>query len=459
MQHKQIALAIQPYRTQIRAQRWSWIIPTIVLIIISFPPLFGHELVILAVGLIWGLLLGFAIACLGTFVGELATYAAFKYLFRRKAAQLERKNVTYACLAQLMRDGGWKMLTLVRFSAIPGHITTAIQSTIGEPCRFFFPARPGLTPYRSFAGVGIWVFAVACALSLPKQFALVYLGVLLGQTERPGQLPEPDPGTDNHGAADQYTAKHRSISLIVFFVTGAASVVAAYIIWIRMRRLRPTVQADIDAKAIEEAGTESARDGSISLAERGSGSPRSVGSTDDDDATKAAAKKEDATGPTPYRDLPSAANSILTLPRYSFTPRSRSGTNASDMPPLPAYRDRSDTMASRRSALLRPRVETMRSFYGLNSSASLPHLPYTDTTPVGTPRGDETPLASAAPGAEPANAVIPEEPDYFSHMRRKSVPVYAHDWTKEDTQDEEEDEESKDDTPTAGPSKTSPSKD
>lgn len=51
----------------------------------------------------------------------------------------------------LLRIGGMKASILVRFSAVPSHITTAIQSTIG---------------------LSLWVYSVAAVVSLPKQFAL-----------------------------------------------------------------------------------------------------------------------------------------------------------------------------------------------------------------------------------------------------------------------------------------------
>lgn len=60
--------------------------------------LFGHELILLVCGLIWGIGAGFIIACAGTFFGELATYLAFKYLFRERAKKFERESVLYACI-------------------------------------------------------------------------------------------------------------------------------------------------------------------------------------------------------------------------------------------------------------------------------------------------------------------------------------------------------------------------
>lgn len=31
-------------------EAWSWVIPVVILLILSFPPLFGHEIVLLVVG-------------------------------------------------------------------------------------------------------------------------------------------------------------------------------------------------------------------------------------------------------------------------------------------------------------------------------------------------------------------------------------------------------------------------
>ena len=69
----------------------GWLIPIAILFIISFPPvrdpnhdhllcthssmqLFGHEIVAILVGVIWGLGVGFAIVAAGTFLGEIGNY-------------------------------------------------------------------------------------------------------------------------------------------------------------------------------------------------------------------------------------------------------------------------------------------------------------------------------------------------------------------------------------------------
>jgi uncharacterized membrane protein YciS (DUF1049 family) len=82
------------------------------------------------------------------------------YTLRRKATELERKNLNYGALARLTRDGGFWIVLIIRLSAIPSHFSTAVFST---------------------CNVKFWHFFVATFLSLPKQIFLVYLGVLLVQ--------------------------------------------------------------------------------------------------------------------------------------------------------------------------------------------------------------------------------------------------------------------------------------
>lgn len=36
---------------------------------------------------------------------------------------MEKSNIQYGCLARIVRDGGFKIALIARFSAIPGHCT------------------------------------------------------------------------------------------------------------------------------------------------------------------------------------------------------------------------------------------------------------------------------------------------------------------------------------------------
>ena len=104
--------------------------------------LFGQEILAILCGLVWGLWVGFAIVCAGTFLGELGNFlyvsveptfrsfieltwcdccSAFKYCCRARGEKLEREKIMYACLARIVRDGGFKIALIARYSAIPGH--------------------------------------------------------------------------------------------------------------------------------------------------------------------------------------------------------------------------------------------------------------------------------------------------------------------------------------------------
>ncbi|KAI2475442.1 SNARE-assoc multi-domain protein [Pyrenophora tritici-repentis] len=160
IKHDEVVAKLRPWSEKVRDLPAGFLIPVAILIIISFPPLFGHEIIALLCGVVYGLWIGFAIVAAGTFIGEVGTWYAFKYAFRNKALKLERTNLNYGAMARLTRDGGFFIVLIIRLSAIPAHFSTAVFST---------------------CDVKFWHFFVATFLSLPKQIFLVYLGVLLLQ--------------------------------------------------------------------------------------------------------------------------------------------------------------------------------------------------------------------------------------------------------------------------------------
>ncbi|CAI6331079.1 unnamed protein product [Periconia digitata] len=160
VKHHEVVEILRPFSEKLHDLPAGWLIPIVILFIISFPPLFGHEIVGVLCGVVWGLWIGFAILSAGTFLGEIGTWYAFKHTLRRRATHLERTNLNYGALARLTRDSGFSLVLLIRLSAVPTHFSTAVFST---------------------CNVKFWHFFVATFLSLPKQIFLVYVGVLLVQ--------------------------------------------------------------------------------------------------------------------------------------------------------------------------------------------------------------------------------------------------------------------------------------
>ncbi|KAJ6260069.1 hypothetical protein Dda_5715 [Drechslerella dactyloides] len=198
--HKQIVHWLQPISNKIRSLSWGWVIPILILIAISFPPLFGHEIIIILTGAVYGLWIGFGIVSAGTFIGEILTFFAFKTVLRRRAEALEHKNLEYAALARITREGGFWIVFIVRLSIIPGHFSTAIFSV---------------------CGVNFWLYALASLITLPKQLIIVYLGVILA--------------SENGG---------RLVSDIVLGVTFLITVIAGVYIWWKLRAVRRILIAE-----------------------------------------------------------------------------------------------------------------------------------------------------------------------------------------------------------------------
>ncbi|KAK0447378.1 uncharacterized protein EV420DRAFT_1568434 [Desarmillaria tabescens] len=204
--HKQIVDWLTPVSRWLHDLSFGWLVPIGILFVISFPPLFGHEIVAILCGLVWGLWIGFGIVAAGTFIGEVGNFYAFKYCCRARGEKLERTKITYACLAKVVRDGGFKIALIARLSAIPGHckfLTTAVFST---------------------CGMGIIVFCIAAILSLPKQFITVYLGVILEQSST--------------GTTD---TKSRIISDVVLVITFLITIAAMWYIYHQMNKVKPEV--------------------------------------------------------------------------------------------------------------------------------------------------------------------------------------------------------------------------
>lgn len=203
--HKQIVDWLTPISKKVREVSWGWVIPVAILFIISFPPLFGHEVVGVLCGVVYGLWIGFGVLSLGTLLGELGNFYAFKYLLKKHGERFERKSIDYACMAHIVREGGFMVILMARLSAIPGHFTTAVFATVG---------------------MNIFVFTIAAILSLPKQLVVVYLGVAIEQA----------------GNGHEST-RSKVIKYVVLIASFAVTIGVAIWLYGKMQKARPIVQA------------------------------------------------------------------------------------------------------------------------------------------------------------------------------------------------------------------------
>ncbi|KAJ6558112.1 hypothetical protein B0H19DRAFT_1149963 [Mycena capillaripes] len=156
--HEKIISALSPATDWLRDHNAGPLIVIGILVVMSFPPLFGHEIIEMLCGVTWDLAPAFAIVAAGVLLGEIACYFTFKYCCKARSKKEEKSKLSYALLAHVVRHGGFLVVLMIRYSAIPPHFATAVFSTVG---------------------LGFWVFLAACVLSLPKAFAPVYVGYTL----------------------------------------------------------------------------------------------------------------------------------------------------------------------------------------------------------------------------------------------------------------------------------------
>ncbi|KAF7328923.1 hypothetical protein MVEN_02522200 [Mycena venus] len=155
LEHEKIINGLKPVTDWLARTKAGPLIPIALLIVLSFPPLFGHEIVMMLCGVTWSLPEAFGIVCAGVLLGEIANFFTFKYFCTARGDKMEKSNLSYALLAHVVRQGGFLVVLVIRYSAIPAHFATVVFSVVG----ISFP-----------------VFIAAAVLSLPKAFVPVYIG-------------------------------------------------------------------------------------------------------------------------------------------------------------------------------------------------------------------------------------------------------------------------------------------
>ncbi|KAJ7334831.1 hypothetical protein DFH08DRAFT_706678, partial [Mycena albidolilacea] len=152
--HDAIVDGLKPFTDWMQAHNFAGAMIIIgAMIIVSFPPLLGHEILVVLCGVTFSF--GEACIAVGTVLGEVANYFVFKYACSARGRKLEETNIEYGAMAHVVRQGGFWIVLVMRYSAIPSHLATPIFATVGVP---------------------FGVFLAAAILSVPKSFVPVYVG-------------------------------------------------------------------------------------------------------------------------------------------------------------------------------------------------------------------------------------------------------------------------------------------
>ncbi|CCG82817.1 Putative uncharacterized protein [Taphrina deformans PYCC 5710] len=156
---------LQPLASRMDHMPESWLILSALIAFVSIPPLFGHELLAIIAGYVYGAEMGFLILTVSSVIGESMVYFAFRYWLRGRLDAFRRKHQkNYGVFVAVVDDGGILMLWLIRMSIIPPHFSTPLFSSLNN-----------ITWWK-------WMLANICA-SPVKFFPPIFIGTLLRNKE------------------------------------------------------------------------------------------------------------------------------------------------------------------------------------------------------------------------------------------------------------------------------------
>ncbi|KAJ7902813.1 hypothetical protein B0H14DRAFT_3851740 [Mycena olivaceomarginata] len=144
------------------------------MIIVSFPPLIGHEILAVLCGVTFSFWEGCLVDALGTVLGEVANYFVFKYACSARGRKMEENNIEYGAMAHVVRQGGFWIVLIMRYSAIPAHRPFILCLELDRRLNQLYNAVS--TPIFATVGVPFGIFLAAAVLSVPKAIVPVYVG-------------------------------------------------------------------------------------------------------------------------------------------------------------------------------------------------------------------------------------------------------------------------------------------
>lgn len=127
--HERIINWAKPLAEKYTQRPGGFLVPSILLMIVSIPPLFGYELISFLTGFVYGNL-GFLIVVISTTLGESLLFLSFRHFFTGRLASFRAKYKDYDIFVRVIEEGGSYMIFAIRCSAIPSHFSTPLFASI-----------------------------------------------------------------------------------------------------------------------------------------------------------------------------------------------------------------------------------------------------------------------------------------------------------------------------------------
>ncbi|KAJ7179900.1 hypothetical protein C8R43DRAFT_971000 [Mycena crocata] len=134
----------------------GWLIVSILIAFVSFPPLHGHTTITTLCGFAWGLN-GFFIAAPASLIGAALVFIVLRLTFKNRLRTLSKGNEKWQALEAVIAAKGLPLIILIRMSPFPPWVYAN-------------------TLFASIGSVSFWQFLVATCCVFPKIFLHVFIG-------------------------------------------------------------------------------------------------------------------------------------------------------------------------------------------------------------------------------------------------------------------------------------------
>lgn len=166
--HTRIINWAKPLAEKYTRRPGGFLVPSILLMLVSIPPLFGHELISFLTGFVYGNS-GFIIVVISTTIGESLLFLSFRHLFTSKIAAFREQYKDYDIFVRVIEEGGQYMILAIRCSAIPSHFSTPL--------------------FASIEAIEYKTWLICCLVSSFSLYPPVYFGWLLKRGESSSITP------------------------------------------------------------------------------------------------------------------------------------------------------------------------------------------------------------------------------------------------------------------------------
>ncbi|TFK76004.1 Golgi apparatus membrane protein TVP38 [Pluteus cervinus] len=151
-----IAQYLYDHARMLAQYQFGWLVLSIAIVLISFPPLVGHTTLVTLCGFAYGMK-GFLISFPASIVGAATSFVFLRIVFRERLRGWSAKNEKWQALEAVVREKGLPLIILIRISPFPPWVYSN-------------------SLFASIQPVALWQFVIATTFIAPKVLLHTFIG-------------------------------------------------------------------------------------------------------------------------------------------------------------------------------------------------------------------------------------------------------------------------------------------